>query len=195
MNTECLPSPLSQSKCVVEIIHTYEGVDIMKLDKIPVPHETCLVEIVSEDNTSNHAIYFLDIEGQLIDHTIVREASVSEVVSLIPHMFKIQFTPMQMWEMQCATSFNRIFEPDVIPYDSIFAWQMDSELVAIIRHFGKIKNVLNFLETDEFQSEAHIVDDFIIARPTPIELKSEEVHARGAESRKKMLKIIEQWVI
>ena len=167
----------------------------MKLSKIPVPTETCLVEIVSEDHTSNHAIYFLDINGELIDHTIVKAATVSEVVALIPHMFKIQFTPMQMWEMQCATMFNRIFEPDMIPYDSIFAWQMDSELVAIIRHFGKIKNVLNFLETDEFRSEAHIVDDFIFARPTPIELKSEEVHARGAESRKKMLKIIEQGVI
>ncbi|MEE0941950.1 MAG: hypothetical protein UIB63_02425, partial [Methanobrevibacter sp.] len=101
----------------------------------------------------------------------------------------------QMWEMQCATMFNQIFEPDVIPYDSIFAWQMDSELVAIIRHFGKIKNVLNYLETDEFRSEAHIVDDFIYARPTEIERKSGEVHARGIESRKKMLKIIEQWVI
>ena len=167
----------------------------MKIDKIPVPNETCLVEIVSEDNTSNHAIYFLDINGELIDHTIVREATVNEVIALIPHMFKIQFTPMQMWEMQCVTSFNRIFEPDVIPYDSIFAWQMDPELVAIIRHFGKIKNVMNYLETDEFQSEAHIVDDFIFARPTPIELKSEAVHARGVESRKKMLKIIENWVI
>ena len=72
---------------------------------------------------------------------------------------------------------------------------MDSELVAIIRHFGKIKNVLNYLETEEFRSEVHIVDDFISARSTPIEQKSEEVHARGIESRKKMLKIIEQCVI
>ena len=167
----------------------------MKIDKIPVPNETCLVEIVSEEGTSNHAVYFLDINGELIDHTIVREATVNEVIALIPHMFKIQFTPMQMWEMQCATMFNRIFEPDLIPYDSVFAWQMDSELVAIIRHFGKIKNVLNFLETDEFRQEAHIVDDFISSRPTPIEKESEEVHARGVESRKKMLKIIEQWVI
>ena len=167
----------------------------MKLDKIPVPNETCLVEIVSDDNTSNHAIYFLDINGDLIDHTIVREATVNEVVSLIPHMFKIQFTPMQMWEMQCVTMFNQIFEPDLIPYDNIFAWQMDSELVAIIRHFGKIKNVANYLETDEFRSEAHIVDDFISSRPTPIEMESEEVHRRGIVARNKMLKIIEQWVL
>ena len=167
----------------------------MKIDKIPVPNETCLVEIVSEDNTSNHAIYFLDINGELIDHTIVREATVNEVIALIPHMFKIQFTPMQMWKMQCATMFNQVFEPDLIPYDSIFAWQMDSELVAIIRHFGKIKNVLNYLETDEFKSEAHILENFIHSRPTPIERESEDVHARGVESRAKMLKIIEEWLI
>ena len=167
----------------------------MKLDKIPVPSKTCLVEIVSEDNTSNHAIYFLDIDGDLIDHTIVREATVSEVVALIPHMFKIQFTPMQMWRMQCATMFNQVFEHDMIPYDSIFAWQMDAELVAIIRHFGKIKNVLNYLETEEFRSEAHIVDEYISARPTPIEVESEEVHRRGMVARNKMLKIIEQWVL
>ncbi len=68
----------------------------MKIDKIPVPNGTCLVEIVSEDGNSNHAIYFLDINGELIDHTLVREATVNEVIALIPHMFKIQFTPMQM---------------------------------------------------------------------------------------------------
>ena len=167
----------------------------MKLDKIPVPNETCLVEIVSDNNTSNHCVYFLTIEGELIDHVKVFDATVSEVVSLIPHMFIIQFTPMQMWEMQCKTSFNRIFEPDVIPYDSIFAWQMDSELVEIIRHFGKIKNVLNYLETDEFRSEAHIVDDFISARPTPIERKSDDVHRKGIVSRTTMLKIIQEWVL
>lgn len=167
----------------------------MKLEKLPVPNETCLVEIVSEDNASNHAVYFLNIDGELIDHVIVREATASEVISLIPHMFRIHFTPMQMWEMQCATMFNRIFEPDLIPYDSIFAWQMDSELVAIIRHFGKIKNVLNYLETEEFRSEAHIVDVFISARPTPIEQESEEVHRQGIVARNKMLKIIQEWVI
>ena len=168
----------------------------MKLSKIPVPNATCLVEIVSEsDNSSNHAIYFLDINGELIDHTIVREATAEEVISLLPHMFKIHFTPMQMWEMKCATMFNQIFEPDVIPYDNIFAWQMDSELVAIIRHFGMIKNVANFLETDEFRENAHILDDFISARPTPIEMESEEVHRQGIVARNKMLNIIEKWVL
>lgn len=167
----------------------------MKLEKLPIPSDTCLVEIVSDDNTSNHCVYFLTIEGELIDHVKIFDATVSEVVSLIPHMFIIQFTPMQMWEMQCATSFNRIFETDLIPYDSIFAWQMDSELVAIIRHFGKIKNVLNFLETDGFREEAHIVDDFISSRPTPIEMESEEVHRRGMIARNKMLNIIQEWVL
>ncbi|WP_458453461.1 hypothetical protein [Methanobrevibacter sp.] len=167
----------------------------MKLNKIPIPNDTCLVEIVSDDNTQNHCVYFLNMEGELIDYVKIIDASVSEVISLLPHMFKIQFTPMQMWEMQCETSFNRIFEPDVIPYDSIFAWQMDSEMVGIIRHFGKINNVLNYLETDEFKSEVHILDDFIYSRPTPIEKESEEVHNRGIAARKRMLKIIREWVI
>lgn len=167
----------------------------MKLDKIPVPDSCCLCEIVSDDNTSNHCIYFLDIEGQLIDHVKVMDATVSEVVSLVRHMFVIQFSPMQMWTMQCATMFNRIFEPDMIPYDNIFAWQMDPELVAIIRRFGKFNNVLHYSETIECKEEEHIIEDFIYSRPTPIERENESIHAQGIESRKKMLKIIEQWVL
>ena len=167
----------------------------MKLEKLPIPSDTCLVEIVSDDNTSNHCVYFLTIEGELIDHVKIFDATVSEVVSLIPHMFIIQFTPMQMWEMQCATMFNRIFEPDLIPYDSVFAWQMDSELVAIIRRIGKFNNVLNYSETIECKEEEHIIENFIYSRPTPIENKNDSVHAQGIESRKKMLKIIEQWVL
>ena len=51
------------------------------------------------------------------------------------------------------------------------------------------------METDEFRSEAHIIDDFISARPTPIEIESEEVHRRGVVARNKMLNIIEKWVL
>ena len=167
----------------------------MKLDKIPVPNETCLVEIVSDDNSSNHCVYFLNMDGELIDYVKIGDATVSEVVSLIPHMFKIHFTPMQMWRMQCATMFNRIFEPDVIPYDSIFAWQMDSEIVAILRRYGKLINVANYSQTLECKEEAHIIDDFIYSRPTPIERENDSIHAQGIESRRKMLKIIEQWVL
>ena len=167
----------------------------MEFSKIPIPDQTYLCEIVSDDKAQNHAIYFLGLEGQLIDYVIVKNAHLNDIVSLLNHMFIISFTTKEFWNMKCETMFNQIFEPDRVGYDSILTWQMDPELVAIIRHFGKIKNVKNYLETDEFKSEAHIVDDFISARPTPIEKESEEVHKRGMVARTKMLKIIEEWVI
>lgn len=167
----------------------------MEIEKIPVQKETCLVEIVSDENASNHCVYFLDINGELIDHFKINEATVPEIVGLINHMFVIQFTTKQAFDMKCITTFNNIFEPNYIRYDDTFAWQMDSEMITIIRHFGKIKNVLNYPETEEYRSEAHIIDDFILARPTPIEQRSEEVHNRGVVARSAMLKIIQDWVL
>ena len=166
----------------------------MKINKIPVPDETMLVEIVSDDNSENHMIYFLDEDGGVIEHVHVIDALISDVIPLIPFMFIIHFTPMQMWQMQCQTMFNRIFEPDMIPYDSIFAWQMDKQMVDIFRHYGKVLNVLNYENTIEYKEEAHILEEFIYSRPTPIEIKDENIHAQGIESRKKMLNIIKDWV-
>lgn len=167
----------------------------MKINKIPVPDETCLVEIVSDDHSQNHMIYFLNSEGQLIEDPVhVEDASIGEVCGLIKHMFVIHFTPYQFWQMQCETMFNRIFEPDMIPYDSIFAWQMDKQMVDIFRHYGKVINVLNYENTTEYEEEVHIIDDFIYSRPTPIEQEDENIHAQGIESRKKMLNIIKDWV-
>jgi hypothetical protein len=91
--------------------------------------------------------------------------------------------------------FNRIFEPDMIPYDSIFAWQMDKQMVDIFRHYGKIINVFDYRNTTEYKEEVHILDDFIYSRPTPIEHENKCVHQAGIESRKKMLEIIKEWVL
>lgn len=168
----------------------------MKLNKIPVPNETMLVEIVSDDHSNNHMIYFLDGEGQSIEDPVhVEDASIGEACELIKHMFVIHFTPYQFWQMQCETMFNRIFEPDMIPYDSILAWQMDKQVVDIFRHFGKVINVLNYENTIEYKEEVHILNDFIYSRPTPIEIKDGNIHAQGIESRKKMLNIIKDWVL
>ena len=167
----------------------------MILNKIPCPDDTYLVEIVSDDYTQNHMIYFLNEEGELIDNIHIEDAEPAEVVKLIKHMFVIRFTPYQFWQMQCDTMFNRIFEPDMIPYDSIFAWQMDKQMVDIFRHYGKVINVLNYENTTEYEEEVHIIDDFIYSRPTPIERKDEGIHAQGIESRKKMLNIIKDWVL
>lgn len=168
----------------------------MKLNKIPCPDETCLVEIVSDDHSNNHMIYFLDCDGQLIEDPVhVEDASIGEVCGLIKHMFVIHFTPYQFWKMQCQTMFNRIFEPDMIPYDSILAWQMDKQMVEIFRHYGKVLNVLNYENTTEYKEEIHILDNFIYSHPTPIEMKNEGIHAQGIESRRKMLEIIQDWVM
>lgn len=166
----------------------------MILNKIPVPGETMLVEIVSDDNSENHMIYFLDEDGGVIEYVHVIDALITEVIQLIPFMFIIHFTPRQMWQMQCQTMFNRIFEPDMIPYDSIFAWQMDKQMIDIFRHYGKVINVLNYENTIEYKEEVHILEEFIYSRPTPIEIKDENIHAQGIESRKKMLNIIKDWV-
>lgn len=167
----------------------------MRLSKIPCPEDTWLVEIVSEDGSQNHMIYFLNAEGELVDYVHVEDASAREVCELIPHMFVVHFTPRQMWEANCARMFNQIFEPNMIPYDRIIAWQMDAEMVEILRHFGKIINVANYRNSKEYADEVHILDDFIYARPTPIERTSEEVHQRGIESRRKFLNYVRDFVL
>ena len=167
----------------------------MELSKIPTPEDTWLVEIVTDNGTQNHMIYYLDKEGTIVDHVHVEDASIVEVCGLIPHMFVVHFTPHQMWEVQCACMFNQLFEPDMIPYDNMLAWRMDAEMVAILRHFGKIINVANYKNSEEYAKEVNILDDFIYARPTPIERKSEEVHQRGIESRRKFLNRVRNFVL
>jgi hypothetical protein len=167
----------------------------MRLSKIPVPADTWLVEIVTDDGSQRHMIYFLNNKGELVDCVHVADASIREVCELIPHMFVVHFTPRQMWEVNCACMFNQIFEPDIIPYDRAPAWQMNAEMVEILRHFGKIINVANYRDSDEYADEVHILDDFIYARPTPIERKDEDVHRRGVESRRKFLDLVRNFVL
>ena len=83
----------------------------------------------------------------------------------------------------------------MIPYDSILAWQMDKQMVDIFRHYGKIINVLNYKDTTKYKEEVPILDDFIYSRLTPIEMKDETIHAQGIESRRRMLEIIQDWVM
>lgn len=167
----------------------------MKLNKIPVPEDTWLVEIVTDNGSPRHMIYFLNAGGELVDYVHVEDASIREVCELIPHMFVVHFTPRQMWEVKCACMFNQIFEPDMIPYDHIIAWKIDAEMVAILRHFGKIINVANYRNSEEYAEEVHIIDDFIYARPTQIERTSEEVHLRGIASRRKFLNYVKDFVL
>jgi hypothetical protein len=54
---------------------------------------------------------------------------------------------------------------------------------------------MNYKNTTEYKKEIHILEDFIYSRPTPIEMKDENIHAQGIESRRKMLEIIRDWVM
>lgn len=166
----------------------------MKMNKILVPNETCLVEIVSNKNKEDHCVYFLDENGKIIDHLEISDCLISEIVIMIHHMFIINFTDQQFFNMKCMTNFNNIFEPNFIHYDDIYGWEMNEEMVKIIRFFGKLKNVYKFVGTKEYQEEEKIISNFITEKPTPIEHTSKEVHERGMFARAKMLEFISNWV-
>ena len=170
----------------------------MKISKIVCPDGTWIVEILTNDENPNQKrVYFLDKEGLIIDFVEVEDVSIGELRVLIKHMFVISTSPRKIWEMQCATMFNRIFEPDMIPFDYAFSFAINDELlVNVIREFGKVKSVLNYTNTTEYREcYSKTMDAFIYNRPTPIEIENESIHAKGMESRRKMLKIIEQWVL
>lgn len=170
----------------------------MKINKIVCPDSTCLVEILTNDfNPNQKRIYFLDKCGSIIDFVEVEDVSVSELRTLIKHMCVISISPRKIWEMQCSTMFNRIFEPDMIPFEYEFAFAIEDELlVNVIREFCKVEWVLDYTNTIEYnECYSKTIDAFVYNRPTLIERENESIHAQGIESRKKMLKIIRQWVI
>lgn len=170
----------------------------MKLSKIPVPNATYLIEILTNDENPNQKrVYFLDKEGLIIDFVEVEDVTIGELRSLIKHMFVISTSPGKIWRMQCATMFNRIFEPDLIPFEYEFAFAIGDELlVNAIREMGKVRWVLDYTNTTEYnECFSKTMDAFVFNRPTPIEECDESIHAQGIQSRRKMLEIIEQWVL
>lgn len=170
----------------------------MKINKIVCPDSTYLVEILTNDENPNQKrIYFLDKEGLIIDFVEVEDVSVGELRTLIKHMFVISTSPRKIWEMQCATMFNRIFEPDMIPFEYEFAFAINDELlVNVIREMIKVYAVLDYPNTVEYKEcYSQTMDAFVYNRPTSIEIENESIHAKGVESRRKMLQIIEQWLL
>lgn len=170
----------------------------MKINKIICPDGTCLVEILTNDENPNQKrVYFLDEEGCIIDFVEVENVTVGELRALIKHMFVISTSPSGIWRMQCETMFNRIFEPDLIPFEYEFAFAIGDELlVKAIREFGKVRNVLDYTNTTEYnECYSKTMDAFVYSRPTPIEERDESIHVQGIQSRRKMLEIIEQWVL
>ena len=167
-----------------------------KVEKLSIPEETMLVEVVSQDNGNNHMVYYLAEDGSIIDFVHVVNTRISDVIRAIPHMMVINFTERRFWQMACETmTYNSVFEPDIPKYDDFDCWAMDATMVELFRHWCKIINVANYEETDEYMAEVHIVQDYINSKPIFAECTYPEVHKRGVAARKRQVEIIRDWAL
>ena len=71
-----------------------------RVEKLSIPKETMLVEVVSQDNGNNHMVYYLAEDGSIIDFVHVVNTSITDVIRAIPHMMVINFTEMKFWQME-----------------------------------------------------------------------------------------------
>lgn len=167
-----------------------------KVEKLLIPKDTMLVEVVSQDNGNNHMIYYLAEDGSILDFVHVVNTRIADVIRAIPHMMVINFTPYKFWQMACETMmYNRLFEPSIANYDDFAYWAMDSTMVELFRHFCKIINVYNYTESDEYMGEIHIVNDYIHSKQAPVEHTHPDVHARAVAARKRQIEIIRDWAL
>ena len=84
----------------------------MKLDKLPVNNETMCVQVVSSN--TDHMIYCLDENADVIQVTSISEATTDEVIAMIPHMVILVLNPHRVFDMMCGYKLRagHIFEPD-----------------------------------------------------------------------------------
>ena len=168
----------------------------MKLDKLPVNNETMCVQVVSSN--TDHMIYCLDENADVIQVTSISEATADEVISMIPHMVILTLEPHAVFNMICGYKLRagHIFEPDFYPYDHL-AWRyfLDKEKLFIVREFAKLKNVLNYESSEEYEQKKNRITDYIFDRSTSIEQKDESVHQRMIEARKYELNALQNCVI
>ena len=166
----------------------------MKISKIPIPGSTRLVEIAYEDTTA--VVYFLDENGEIVDHLTVEDTSVVELKQLLPFMFIIAVTPQQQWEVSCAGMYNQIFEPCMNSIFSPLAWEMSKELVDCIREFGKCKQVYNYKNTLEYaEVYEKTINLFVYGKQTFAEEEYPEVFERAVQARIRMLILVEKLVL
>lgn len=170
----------------------------MKLsNKIPIPESTLCVEIVS-DKSSNHMVYFLDKNADVIESIHITEATIGEIVSVIGHMVIICLRPDNVFDMMCGYKLRagHIFEADFFPYDHM-AWRyfLDKEMLYIIREFSKLNNVEKYEFSDEYQEKKHRITDYIYSKPTPIEKENNQVHQRMIKARQYQIDVLKDWVL
>ena len=168
----------------------------MKIDRLPIDSNTMCVQVVSSNN--NHMIYCLDENADVIQVTSISEATLDEVVAMIPHLAILVLDPRKVFNMMCGYKIRagHIFEPDFYPYDHL-AWRyfLDKEKLLIVREFAKQKNVLNYESSEEYQQKKHRITDYIFSRPTPIEQTDETVHQRMIGARKYELSALQNWIV
>lgn len=168
----------------------------MRLEKIPLPNDTLCVMVIS-DNT-NHMVYCLDEQADVIESIHIEDASLTEVVSLIKHMVILVLVPRKVFDAICGYKLRagHIFEPDFYPYDHM-AWRyfLDKEKLFIVREFAKQKNVANYEFSEEYHLKKHRIIDYIFDRSSSIEQKDESVHQRMIEARKYELDALQNWVV
>lgn len=168
----------------------------MKIDKLPIDGETMCVQVVSSN--TNHIIYCLDENADVIQVTSISEATMDEVVRMIPHMVILVLNPNKVFDMICGYKIRagHIFEPDFYPYDHM-AWRyfLDKEKLYIVREFAKLKNVARYESSDEYQEKKHCITDYIFDRPTLIEKENESVHQRMIEARRYEVGALQNWIV
>ena len=168
----------------------------MKLDKLPIDNNTMCVMIVSSN--TNHMIYCLDENADVIQVTSISEATADEVIAMIPHMVILALEPHKVFDMICGYKLRagHIFEPDFYPYDHV-AWRyfLNKEKLHIVIEFAELKNVLNYGSSEEYEQKKNRIIDYIFDRPTHIEQKDESVHQRMIEARKYELNALQNCVI
>ena len=137
----------------------------MMINKIPVPQDTWLVLIITDKNNQrNHSINYLNKHGNLVtDSVIVTDARAYEVIRLIPHMMKIHFTSdITEYIPNISSVFNRLDKNEEIGYTgNMFAWQLNPNVVPVIREYCKLLHVYNYENTTEYEEKAHRITDWL----------------------------------
>ncbi len=168
----------------------------MKLDRLPIDSNTMCVMVVSSN--TNHMIYCLDENADVIQVTSISEATADEVIAMIPHMVILALNPHDVFNMICGYKLRagHIFEPDFYPYDHL-AWRyfLDKEKLFIVREFAKLKNVLNYESSEEYEQKKNRITDYIFDRTTSIEQTDETVHRRMIEARRFELCALQNLVV
>ena len=159
--------------------------------RVIVADECQLVLVVKDSFGPMTMIYCLNGDGEIIEYIEVRDDPKD---LKIDHLFVLSFTTKQFHEMLYKIRFNCIFEPDYIEYNDIKKWRMSEDEVFLARLLGKIKHIKDYMDCEEFETNAKRCRDWINARPTPIEQRDDDIHQQGRRSRQIFIREMRKWL-